>query len=413
MNELFSFLKKYLYPLLNIGLYQIINLITPFIILPLQIRNIVPEGLSKVFYFQAIFTFIGVFVAFGLNQNGTRLLAKINNRNDQLNLLFQVSLIKLLTYLFCILSISLIILLGEGFDHLILFLVCSWPIMLDILIPEWYYQGIKKTKIIFQKIATVKVILILGNIFLLPHFNKPIIVPVLNVLGILIVFVLSIRQEHIIQLKTNNSAVFDKQGITQNLKESFHFFSVNISSKIYLSSGKLVIGSFAPGNMIIIYEVLEKILNLLKVPNTIINQVFFVYSNEKNSSANKMYRRNLLFLGVFGNLILMATIFLLGEMIFNYLTNYKYPHQGIIYLISFIPIVIFVGQYYGLHSLVTQGFLKQFSRCINLGVILFVILMLIGIILKIISIHFIYSAMLLTEIIITFLIIRSNKKYVI
>lgn len=413
MSDFFSFLKKYLSPLLNIGLYQAINLATPFLILPLQIKNIVPKGLADVFYYQAIFTFIGVFVAFGLNQNGTRLLAKINSRNDQLKLLFQVSVIKLFIYLSSTLLISFFILTVKSFDYLILFLVCSWPIMLDILIPEWYYQGIKKTKIIFQKIATVKVILILGNIFLLPHFNKPIIVPILNVTGILFVFILSIKQEHIIHLKTNNSALFDKQGIIKNLRDSLHFFSVNISSKIYLSSGKLVIGSFAPGNMIIIYEVLEKILNLLKVPNTIINQVFFVYSNEKISSSNKMYRRNLLLLGVFGNLILMATIFLTGEMIFNYLTNNNYQHEGIIYLISFIPIVIFLGQYYGLHSLVAHGFLKQFSRCINLGVILYVILMFIGIILKIISIHFIYSAMLLTEIIITLLLIRSNKKYVI
>ena len=111
MNDFLYFLKKYSNPITNIGFFQIINLLTPFIILPLQIKHIDSEGLSNVFYFQAIFTFIGVFVAFGLNQNGTRLLAKMTNRHEQLNLLFQVSIIKLIIF-----SISLVLIIFFCFN---------------------------------------------------------------------------------------------------------------------------------------------------------------------------------------------------------------------------------------------------------------------------------------------------------
>jgi PST family polysaccharide transporter len=116
---------------------------------------------------------------------------------------------------------------------------------------------------------------------------------------------------------TQRFIIFPVQILISYLKSNFTLFISSLSSQIYVNANKLIVGSFLGMKEIAVYDIADKIVNLLKVPISLLGQTLFPrVSREKNV---KFLKKVMLF------------VFILYAVIYTFIYVFAVP---IIYLFT-------------------------------------------------------------------------------
>lgn len=395
----------------HLSIFHLVNIISPIIILPILIRNIETQILAKIFFYQAIYSFLSVFVNFGFNQHGINILSKTSDKRNISKYFFQLSFLKILLLIILLISIEVFSFLIKLEDNNKLLLrLCSWVLIFDIVVFEWFYQSIEK----FANINYINFIFRITNLvlifFLLKEDSSFYYAPLIYNISVSLILVVNIFfvSRHLI--KVTIKEIINLKELRNHLLESFPFFLSNFSSKIYLGLSKIILGKFSLPSEIIKFEIVDKVLTLLKIPNTILNQRFFSMSNKK--ILNKTYLTKLKSVGIIFNIPGPVTILLFGHFILNFLSSKSIEETNILSYLILLPLIIFLGQFYGLHQLIPNGKRIIFSKNINIGVLIYLTLIFLGIWFNIIETAYIIFSIYLTEISISILMYNSNKNNV-
>jgi PST family polysaccharide transporter len=193
------------------------------------------------------------------------------------------------------------------------------------------------------------------------------------------------------------------------LKESIPIFISNVSIKIYVSSNKVIIGSFLSMTEVAYYDLAEKIVNLLRTPQGILSQTIFPkISKEKN----KTFTRKIFWISLLVNLILFLGTFIFSKYIILVLGG-KQMIQAIwvVNILAFTVPIVAMSNIMGVQMLIPWGFQKVFSRVIILSGIVYLFLLSFVWLFLDFNIYTISIVTVLTEIFVTSAMFLLCKKY--
>lgn len=258
-----------------LSILQVSNLLIFFLLIPFLFRILGKEYYGIVIFAQTIAIYFSIIINFGFNATGTRDVAIHRQNPERISEIVSTVLIlkfSILIAMFFVLSmlIGFIPLLKS---HPLIFFLSMLACLSDALFPIWYFQGIERMKYItFINVTTRLCSAVLLFIFI----KKPddyVLVPL--ILGIGTVSGASVGLYILFKVHQIKFLLIPLQKLRDCIKNNIPLFISNVSSHIYVNANKLIVGSFLGMQEVAIYDIVDKIVNLLKVPAFMIGQTLF------------------------------------------------------------------------------------------------------------------------------------------
>ncbi|MBT6050595.1 MAG: oligosaccharide flippase family protein [Candidatus Scalindua sp.] len=391
-----------------LSLLQVLNIFLPLVTYPYLLRVLGKETYGLVVYAQAIIGYLLILITFGFNITATKEIS-VNRGNKQklTEIVNSVQLIKAILLLLCIVILTIVIqIIPQAQTHRSLFYLSMWICVYEIIFPVWYFQGIEQMKYI-TIISSVSRLLFVSLIFIFVRSEDDyLLLPVINGLGALFAGAYSL---YIIYFKHGIS--FKLQSI-ENLgfyfKESVPIFISNLSVKVYVNSNKILIGAVLGMAEVAFYDLGEKIVSILKLPQSILSQALFPKSsNEKNIAfIKKIFRLSLVM-----NILLSAAILISARYIVLLLGGETMlPAVVVIQLLSLTIPLIGMSNVLGVQVLIPFGKTKLFSAVIMSSGIVYLFQLLLVWKLWEISIYSVSIITVLTEVVVTLVMYYACKE---
>lgn len=292
---------------------QIFNLLIPFITYPYLIRILGIEEYGLLAFSQAIVSYFALLVGYGFNIIGTIEVSKHRTNKHKLSEVLTsifISKLILLIISFVLLYFSLIF-LEKSTDHKLVFYLSMWFCIYDLIFPGWYFQGLEKMK----WVTIISLIMRLSTISLIFLFIKLpsdyIYVPVFNGLGAMLA---GCTAQYLIIFRDHIKFTTPKfHTIKYYFSQATPIFISNLSTTAVTSTAKVLIGIKLGMSEIAYFDIAEKLLNLLKMPQFIFTQILLPKISKDKDISFVLKLRNYSF---FFNLsILIVTIFLLPNIL--------------------------------------------------------------------------------------------------
>lgn len=362
---------------------QAFNMILPLITYPYLIRVLGKETYGLVIFAQAIIVYFLMLVSFGFNVSATKEVSI--NRYDKKKLseiVTSVFIIKAGLFLFSIsILTTLSLFIPKIEENSALFYLSLWLCLYDILFPVWYFQGIEQMKYITY-ITLLSRLIFLGLIFVFIHTPQDyLFVPIINGIGAIsagCVSMIIVFYKHKIKFEFPSHKT-----LLYYLKDSIPIFISSITSKLYVSTNKVLIGIFLTMSDVAYYDLAEKVLNVLKVPQQIIGQAVFPRIS-MNKDVN--FVKKVLYISFLLNMLFFVTVLLQGSTIINFLGGSELlPAKHTLHILAAILPIFALGNVLGVQLLIPFGFNGDFTRVIVLSGLFYIL-----------QVLFLYSYNLLT-----------------
>lgn len=280
--------KKVIENFSYLSLIQVFNLVLPLVIYPYLIRVLGKDLYGTVIFAQTIATYFSIFINFGFNISGAKEIAV--NREDLKKSSEIFSSILTIKSIFWIVSILLLIfsllLLQVGREDIILYIFSFLICINDVLFPQWFFQGIEKMKYNTIINLVIKVLFIILILFFVQTKEQYLLVPLLNGIGGIVGGYISL---YIVLKKEQICFYVPKLSILKKyLKDSFPLFASDAIISVKDRFNYIFLGAFLGMDKVAIYDIGIKILALVMIPISIINNALYPkMSIEKNKKLLK------------------------------------------------------------------------------------------------------------------------------
>lgn len=388
---------------------QVFNVLIPLLTYPYLIRVLGTETYGLVLFAQAIVAYLVILVGFGFNISATREISIHRENKEKLSeITSSVLIIKSLLFLlsFLILGFFLVI-IPQAHGHEALFLLSMWACLYDVIFPIWYFQGIERMKYITY-ITLISRLIFLGLIFVFIHNpNDFLFVPIIYSIGALAagVFALII----IFRIHQINFKWQSFQKLKYYFTDAFPIFISNVSISLYVSTNKVITGTFLGMTEVAYYDLAEKLTSILRIPQSILSQSLFPkISKDKNIN----FIKRIFKLSLILNVAFFLFILIFSKYIIILLGGEQMLPAWIVVIIMALTIPITaMSNIFGVQMLIPFGFNKAFSQVILISGIVYLSQLLILWITLGFSIVSIAIVTVNTEIFVTTYMFYYCKKY--
>ena len=258
-----------------LSVLQVSNLLIFLLIIPYLFRVLGKENYGLVVFAQTIAIYFSIIVNFGFNVTATRDISIF--RDDHKRIDKTISEVLTLKCLFFLLSITILSILVFSIPllskHPRIFYYSMVFCLSEALFPVWYFQGIERMKYITFINIGAKVLSAITIFIIIKKTDDYIYVPLLLGIGTLSgvivgLFIVFKSHKHRFRLPTLGS-------LKICIKDNIPLFISNVSSQIYVNANKLIVGSSLGMQDVAIYDIADKIVNVMKVPIGVIGQTLF------------------------------------------------------------------------------------------------------------------------------------------
>lgn len=391
-----------------LSLLQVFSLVLPLLSYPYLIRVLGVNIYGKIVFAQAIISYFTIFVSFGFNISATKEVSIYRDDKSKLSeIVSSVLIIKTLMFFACLLIfIPLLFLFKEAVENKILYLTSLWMCIYEILFPSFYFQGIEKMKYSSIISVVVRSIFVVLIFVFIRSDSDYLFVPILNLVGVILagatsIYIIFYRHKLKFYLPNNRILLY-------YFKDSIPVFLSNISIQIYVSTNKVLIGLFLGMTEISYYDLGEKILNILKIPQGILSQtVFPKVSRDKDIDfIKKIFIYSLLL-----NSLLFVLLFVFSDFIIVILGGQQMlPSKWVVRILGLTLPIVAISNIFGILILIPFGFNKLFSRIIMFSGIIFILQFFLLWVADQITIYSLCMITVITEIFVTFLMYYYCKK---
>jgi O-antigen/teichoic acid export membrane protein len=341
---------------------QFFNVILQLAIYPYLIRILGAETFGLVIFANSIASYFAIFINFGFDVSATKAIAK--NRESKRKLSVIVSSVLTIRFFLFLLSATALSIITFSIP----FLRTNWPIYIlslgiciyDTIFPLWYFRGTEKMKFI-TIIVSVSRIVSTALIFVCIHDKSDFLyVPVLYGVGSLIAGFAAL---YLIFFK--EGIKFYRISLHQNIlyiKESFPLFLSSMSMQLYTHINKVLIGSFLTLTEVSYYDLAQRIINVLKIPLSVINHT--IYPKVVRENNRNFVRKSRQGIGVLAILMTFLTIILANYIIL--ILGGKEMLNGVRILQILVLSIVAIGftQHIGNQTMIAQGYHKIYSSII-------------------------------------------------
>ncbi|EPD29936.1 polysaccharide transporter, PST family [Capnocytophaga granulosa] len=363
--------KKIIENFSYLSVLQILSLITPLITYPYLVRTLGEIMYGTVVFAQAVVAYFNILVVFGFNFTAARDVSLHRDNPKKLTeIVSAVTIIKTLFLIISLLLISCYMFYTPKMDY-ILYYLSFWICLNEILFPTWFFQGIEEMKYITFINLGIRVLFI-GMIFIfIKSPNDYLFFPLLNGIGSFLAGVVSfslLYKKYKLQLIR-----VPLKTLIEYIKSSYHLFISNVSIQIYVNANKIIIGHFLGMREVTYYDLAEKITNMGKVPQGMINQVLYPkIALEKNKALLKKVLKGTILM----NVVLYLIVFLFSHQIVTYFGG----NETVLRILFLTVPIIGISNVLMILTLLPFGYNKSFTRIVFLSAFfyLFIVLILYG-----------------------------------
>ncbi len=388
---------------------QIATLLLPLITYPYLIRVLGEELYGLVVFTQVVAGYFGVFISFGFSMLGVQEVSIYRENKKKLSeivsvITFTKSVCLLFSFVIIFAYLNLF-----NVQYKWLFALAFWVCLLDIVFPTWFFQGIEKMKFITIISLINKILFTILIFIVIKERNDVLWLPISNIVGTIVSGWLSF---HLLR-KEGVKFVFPTLQITwKYIQKSYHFFLSNVLIQIYANSNKAVVGYFLGMGAVAHYDLAEKIVNLIKIPQTLISQTVYP---RVSADRNPFFVKKIFTLSIVVNLGLYLLLFLGAEYAVLLLGGEKMlPAVPIVRILGLLAPIVAISNVMGILTLVPFGYKKLFSQMIGISMISYLLMfaviwgmnninlyslsainVLVEIMVSVISVYFVYKSNIL------------------
>ncbi|WP_375711013.1 hypothetical protein I5P57_01687 [Escherichia coli] len=306
--------KKIFESISYLTIIQMVAMILSFLTYPYLIKTLGLGLYGKIMLSQAVVSYVAIFVNFGFNISAAKSASEKINQPEQLNeICSAIITVKTLIWLF-VTFIYVICILHFVPDNKnkVLYLSAYTLTFNEFLVCQWFYQAIEELKII----ATLSIISKVANVILIFLLVKSpsnyYFVSLITGGAYFFTGVYSILHMFRYHVKFVVPSI---RVIINVTKDSFNLFLTSAIIAIKNKLDVILIGAFISSEMVAIYDFAQKILNILLLPITIINNAIFPRMNREK---NKLFLKKIILIS-FGLTFVYITF---SELLLPYIMHY-------------------------------------------------------------------------------------------
>ncbi|ALJ01527.1 hypothetical protein DC20_16780 [Rufibacter tibetensis] len=341
-NDLIS--GRILKNLASLGSLQILNFLIPMVLSPYLVRVIGLENFGRVAVAQAIISYLNIITDFGFYITATKEISQNRENKKVVGAIYNEVLttkIYLLVLTFLFLS-GFVALFDETDTNPLLYIFSFTMVIGQALFPIWLFHGLEDMKYITLVNSASKVVSLLLIFFFVTETTDYIYVNFFLGVGTILAAIASFYF-----VKSKYGLVYKPVAITQvrhHLKEGKDIFVSNFAVNLYTNSNILILGLFAPVQIVGYYSVAEKVMNAVRQLLGVYFQAIYpsmcnLVSKTKKELIEVTLRVHLPF--SLGIMFLCSGINFFSEELTQYFSGtYTQEINYLIRLLSFVPFIV-------------------------------------------------------------------------
>lgn len=390
-----------------LSILQIFTILFPLLTYPYLLRVIGLDLYGVIVFAQTIITYVSLVINFGFNMSGAKNVAIYKEDKELLSrIVSSTYLCKLILWSICVVVYFSIISIVPFFkEHYFVYSLSFLLTFNELLLPIWFFQGIENMKYITIVNMLARILFVIA-IFLFIHEREDyLLVPLLNGLGAVVAGILSLYI--VLGRERVRLSVIPVRELRSAYKESFPLFVSTLSTQIYVNVNKLVIGSFLGMSEVSIYDLGEKVLNLMKLPISMVSQaVFPKISREKNIH----FINKIMFLLAGAVFIGYMFVFIAsGQIVYLFTGAYVNDAIVVIRILGVSAIIISFNCFLGGNRLVPFGFSSMYMKIMICNCLFFLLILLILLLVNMINVYTVSLMVVIVEVFCFIMLLVKNR----
>jgi PST family polysaccharide transporter len=349
-----------------LSVLQTANYILPFITLPYLVRILGPEKFGLIAFSQAFIQFFIILTDYGFNLSATSEISI--NRGDIRKISEIFSSVITIKFVLTFFSFAIMTIAVFSFDKFrrdwYIYFLAFGMVIGQVMFPVWFFQGMEKMKYITFLNILAKLIFTITIFIFIHKASDYIYVPLINSLGFIVAGVLGLC------ITFKDFGIIFKiptmENIKYQLKEGWHIFISTVAISLYTISNTFILGLFTNNTIVGYYAAAEKIIKAAQGLQTPISQTIYPYMSKlvnESKSISIIFLRKLTLLigGIF--FFLSLSVFTFAGFIVNILLGNQYEESIIVLrILSFLPFLIVLSNIFGIQTMLTFNYKKNFSN---------------------------------------------------
>lgn len=336
----------------SLALLQIFNLCLPLITFPYLVKVVGVDGYGLLSFSLATIAYFNILIDYGFNLTATREVSvNRDNRNKLIEIFSSVISIKVFFLVICFLVLLFLVCFIEKFNSNSKMYLYTFGIVIgQALFPIWFFQGVEKMKYITYLNMVSRSIFTIAIFVFVKEEKDVLLVPVFNTFGGVLSALISffiLRNTFKVKFKIQKVSVLIKY-----LKESWDVFVIDFLPNLYNNFSTFFLGLFASFEVVGIYALAVKLVNVLNSFIYVIRNATYPYLNKDKSKINLITKIT----------VCVGALFSTCTFIFSeYLIPLIFGNAGVksltyLYILGFSPLFLSIAIAYGTNKLLV---LKQ------------------------------------------------------
>lgn len=371
--------RKIIENIVSLSGLQFASYILPLITLPYLTYVLGPDKFGLTQYAISLITYFQMFTDYGFNLSATRELAIVREDKEKVSEIFNsVMLIKiLLTLLSLTVLIAIITFVPKFGSDADVYLLTFGIVVGNVLFPTWLFQGLEYMK--YTSILNIigKVIFTVLIFVFIHQTSDYLLVPVINSFGYIVVGLLGI---YIALTKFDIKLSVPKMdSVMYQLEEGWHVFLSTIAINMYTTTNTFLLGLLTNNTLVGYYSIAEKIITAVNGLFNPISQALYPFIsrsvNNDNKESNIIRIRKLTKLAALLGAFFSIGVFVFADPVITILFGSEFSSSIIVLrILSIIPFMVSLSNIFGIQTMLTFNYKRDFTRIVFLGGIIDIIL---------------------------------------
>lgn len=290
LNKIISGNKKIFESISYLSIIQILTMLLPFLTYPYLIKIFGLSLYGKIMLSQAVVSYVAIFINFGFNISAAKSVSEIIDKKEELNKLCSaIFIVKFIIWIFVafVYLISIWLFIDDKTSKVLYFTAFTLTFN-EFLVAQWFYQAKESLKVIAISSITTKLLNVILIFSLIHNQSDYYLVSLITGCCFLLAGVFSIHH----MFKYHIRFIWPGyESMVKVTKDSINLFLTSAIIAIKNKLDVILIGVFISSEAVAVYDFAQKILNLLLLPITIINNAVFPKMNREK---NKIFLKRLL-----------------------------------------------------------------------------------------------------------------------
>jgi len=364
--------KNYVFNLL----LTIVNLIFPVISFPYAARILGPIGIGKIQFVTSFAQYFALVAALGIPIYGIREIAKVQKNRLLLNRTFSelifiyviTSIVLSLAYLITIITID------KFSTDLSLYFASTGIVFLGFCSIDWFYAGIEQFKIIALRSVIIKALSLMLLYGFVKEPNDVFIYLLINLFSLIGNNVISI-----LLVWKNVNITTEGLNFKRHVKPLMFIFSTSLASSMYTLLDVVILGFLSSDKSVGYYSAGVKLAKITipfvtSLGAVTMSQISFNLHENNLDNFYGLLNKSFKFVSFIAVPISFGLFLLSREAIIIFSGSKFLPAEGVMQVLSLLPLVIGFGYFFGIQILITSGKDRQMFVSVCVGMVVSILL---------------------------------------